>query len=114
MGLVFSLIVMFFIAGNSEGKDINAISMYYVVFLIPVIVLSLLNVVFLMLISFIKKRSIQLLASFFPMSICIILCQFKALTIPVIDGNLVFLALTGAIALGITNVIWAMNIYSRR
>jgi hypothetical protein len=107
--VIFSMITLYFLANHYEGNDSNAVLMYFVVFVIPVIILSALNVFFIMVISRIKSRGVRFLTSFLPTCICIILCQMKEITISAIDGNLVFVALTGAIALGLTNLIWAIK-----
>lgn len=106
MGLVFSLITMTLLANRSEKGDINAISMYFVVFLVPVILMVVLNTVFIMWLNTFKNRIFKLFSSFLPLVVCLLLFQKNDLTIPVIDGNLVFVALTAAIAIGITNLLW--------
>jgi hypothetical protein len=102
---------MYFLASFSERGDANAISMVYVVFWIPIILMALLNAEFIYLISFLKNRNLKLLLSFLPLAIFTILSQFKDVTISIIDGDLVFVALTDTIAIGITNLLWAGATY---
>ncbi len=114
IGLILSLIALIILANKEEGGDINAISMYFVVFLIPVLLIVGLNTIFIKFISTFKNRFLKILISFLPLAIFIVLCQFKNLTIPLIDGNLLFLALTAAIAIGITNILWVVGVYQQK
>ena len=51
IGIVLSLLVLLIYANHIEGGDGNAVLMYLVVFLIPIIVLALLNVFYLYIVE---------------------------------------------------------------
>ncbi len=114
IGILLSLVTMTVLANRSEHGDINAMSMYFVVFLMPVLLMVVLNTVFIWGISTLKNPTIKLILSFLPLCIFILICLKGNLTIPSIDGNLVFVALTEAIAIGITNLLWIASDYIRR
>ena len=114
IGLLLSLITMSVLANRSEHGDINAISMYFVVFLIPVILMVILNTVFIWYLSRFKNLTIKIIFSFLPLCVFILFYLKGNLTIPSMDGNLVFVALTEAIAIGIINLLWILRTYSLR
>lgn len=108
ISFLLSVIAIFVLANRSEHGDMNAISMYFVVFLGPVLLLAVLNVFY---VRALNKLSNKLLKSMLGMVPVIVLCSLSLvndLTIPIIDGNLVFAAIVGAIALGITNLLWGI------
>jgi hypothetical protein len=112
IGLILSLITIFILANRIENGDINAVSMYLVVFLLPSIILAILNALYIQLIDKYSNRSLKIIFSFIPIVILIVISLMKKLTIPFIDGDLTFVATIGSIALGITNLIWAINFLS--
>jgi len=89
IGLLLSLITMSVLANRSEHGDINAISMYFVVFLIPVILMVILNTVFIWYLSRFKNLTIKIIFSFLPLCVFILFYLKGNLTIPSMDGNLV-------------------------
>jgi len=106
IGFLLSLPVIFVLANIIEQGDTNAVSMYFVVFLIPVLLFALLNGLYIRFISRTTSRIIKVFLSFIPLVILALLSLSKNLTIPAIDGNLTFATRVSAIALGLTNLLW--------
>lgn len=113
LGVVLSLVVIFIMANRIEDGDTNAISMYLVVFLIPAIILALLNAFYIHFIDKFKNSALKIIISFVPIAILAVLSFIKNLTIPVIDGDLAFIATVGAFALGITNLVWVIFLVTK-
>lgn len=105
-GFILSVITTFIIAYQIEQGDINSISMYFIVFLIPILILVILNSLYIFAISKIENQKTKLILSQFPVVILVLLGFIKIPRIPQIDGSLNFVAIVGAIALGITNIFW--------
>jgi hypothetical protein len=113
ISLILSIVTMTVLANRSENGNINAVSMYFVVFLIPVLFMVALNVLYILCIRDIRKPASKLILSFLPLCVFILLCLMRKLPMPD-GGNLVFVAQTGAIALGMSNLIWIATVYKRR
>jgi hypothetical protein len=109
MGLVLSVIVLFVFASTVERGDTNAISMYFVAFLIPVLILALLNGLYIAIISRLTNKMTKLSLCFAPIVVLWLLTLFENLTIKGIDGNLTFVTKVGAISLGLTNILWLVS-----
>lgn len=105
-GLVLSIITLWIIAYYIEHGDINAISMYLVVFLIPTVLLAILNGLALELANRAKTILIKRIISSIPFLICLTIALIGELRIPQLDGNIAFIGLIGAISLGVTNITW--------
>ncbi|MGB6092318.1 MAG: hypothetical protein WBF83_00990 [Moheibacter sp.] len=109
-GFILSVVITFIFAYQFEQGDINAISMYYVVFLIPILISVILNSLYIYAISKIENKKTKLILSQIPAIILVILSLIKIPRVPQIDGSLNFVAVVGAIALGITNILWFFKI----
>jgi hypothetical protein len=110
IGFLLSLVVIYFLANNIENGDTNAISMYFVVFVLPALVIAVLNGIYVRTLNKLTSKSIKALLSLIPTIILSILSLNKSLTIPGIDGNLTFATTVGAIALGLTNLFWIISL----
>jgi hypothetical protein len=104
LGLTLSLIGILVIANNIENGDINAISMYFVVYIIPAIGLSFINGFLLNIFQKRFKKLIQL--------IILGLIPIGLLIISLFLGNLrmSFVAEFGLIGIGTTNLIWIIRL----
>lgn len=109
--IIFSTIALLFIAHNVEKGDINAISMYFIVFIIPIIIVSILNGVWLNLLrnpqfSIVRKRILSLI----PILLLILMIFLKGVSLPFFDGAVSFVGILGGIGTGINNLIWNFNL----
>lgn len=111
LGLFISLISLFLLSAKEEGGDSNSISMYFVVFLIPVVIIVILNGVFISFLNDKKNRNRKILLSFIPVIVFSILAQLKNIHIDFLDGSISFIGLVGAIGLGLTNIIWVLSLF---
>lgn len=100
LGLTLSIIGILLLANNIENGDINAISMYFVVYIVPAIGLSLING---FLLNIFQKRYTKLIQL-----IILGLLPIGLLIISLFLGNLkmAFIAEFGLIGIGTTNLIW--------
>jgi len=110
LGVILSLVTIFIFANRIENGDMNAVSMYLVVFLIPAIILALLNAFYIHLIDKFSKGPLKIIICFVPILILAFLSFIKNLTIPFIDGDLTFVTTISALALGTTNLFWIISI----
>lgn len=103
IGIIF--IVLYVVANKLENGDSNAISMFFVVFFIPLIMISIINGIWL---SRIKRLKIEIrkirILSFIPVLIVSVLIYVERISI--IDGSLKVIGIVGAIGIGISNLIW--------
>lgn len=113
ISLILSIITMTVLANRFENGNINAVSMYFVVFLVPVLFMVALNGLFILCINAIKNPKSKVILSFFPLCVFVLLSLKKNLPLPD-GGNLVFVTQTGAIAIGITNLLWMASVYKQR
>ena len=113
LGVILSLVVIFIMANRIEDGDTNAISMYLVVFLIPAIILAMLNAFYIHFIDKFTNSALKIIISFVPIAILSVLSFIKNLTIPFIDGDFAFIATVGAFALGITNLVWVIFLVTK-
>jgi ABC-type spermidine/putrescine transport system permease subunit II len=111
LGLLISLATLFIMAAAEEKGDANAIGMYFVVFLVPVIIIALFNGIFISSLNYQKNRNSKIILSFIPLLFLIILSQMKNLQINFIDGSISFVGLVGAIGIGLTNIIWVLCLF---
>ena len=113
LGVILSLVVIFIMANRIEDGDTNAIRMYLVVFLIPAIILAMLNAFYIHFIDKFTNSALKIIISFVPIAILSVLSFIKNLTIPFIDGDFAFIATVGAFALGITNLVWVIFLVTK-
>ena len=109
---ILSLVTIGILANRIENGDANAISMYFVVFLIPALILSILNTFYLKLLNKLPNKPFKLILSLLPIIILALLSLKNNLTLPFIDGDLSFIAQVSSIALCLTNVIWVINLFN--
>jgi len=109
LGLVLSTIVLYISAYHNEGGDTSAVTMYFVVFLIPVIILAFLNAIYLFLVGKFINGVLKIICGLIPILIFTILSFQKKMVLPYFDANVSFLALISAIGLGITSIVWAFS-----
>ena len=102
-----SPIAILIIGNKIENGDINAASMYLVVFALPTILLIVLNGLYLAVIRNIVSQPTKIVSSLLPPLILMILSFKEDLTFRGIDGNLVFVARVALGFVGITNLLWA-------
>jgi hypothetical protein len=108
IGFVLSLICMFLYATAVEEGDSNAISMYFVVFFFPVILIVIVNAVYLKALSKVASKIVRCILSAVPTIIFLLLSFREELILPGIDGNLIFVARVETIGIGITNIVWTI------
>jgi uncharacterized protein with PQ loop repeat len=112
VGFLLSLVFIYILATNIENGDTNAISMYFVVFILPALVIAVINGIYVRALNKLKGKTRKGLLSLVPIIILSILSLSLSenLTIPGIDGNLTFTTTVGAIALGLTNLFWIISL----
>ena len=107
LGFILSLIGILILANNIEDGDINAVSMYFVVYTIPAIGLSIING---FLLNVFQKRVSELkhlvLYGLIPIGILIISLFLG-------DLRMSFVAEFGLIGIGTTNFIWISLVIRR-
>ena len=109
-GIAISLLTLGISAFQNEKGDINAISMYFVVFLIPILLLNLLNGLILKIASKQRRLIYKRALSIFPFLICISLILSQNLKLSFIDGSISFLGIIGAFTIGLVNLIWNLKL----
>jgi hypothetical protein len=105
IGIALCLFVLLFYANQIESGDGNAVLMYLVVFLIPIIILAILNAFYLYFVEKYLSGMLKIICSIFPIILLSFLSLQKNITIPFLDGNLSFLTTVCAIGLGIPTII---------
>ncbi|MEZ4934652.1 MAG: hypothetical protein R2788_21305 [Saprospiraceae bacterium] len=107
LGIIISLFTLFLISLFIERGDINAMSMYFVVFLIPVLIIPIVNGLVLMKIEVssidIKFKRIISVAPMIPLAI---LTMLNGVRIPSIDGDISLIGIVGTLVVCLTNLIW--------
>lgn len=109
-GSALSLLTLWVIAFYIEHGDINAMSMYFVVFLIPIILFALLNGLTLERTKKVKNTLVKRIVSSIPMIFCVVIALIGEFRIAQLDGNIGFFGLIGAIGIGLTNFIWNIKL----
>lgn len=111
MSVILSLATIWVSAYLIEDGDVNAMSMYFVVFLIPCIFLVGFNgvVIGFAIHKMTRIRSKRLMAMI-PIVFSGILVLASEIEIPYFDGAVSFVGIIGLISLGITNLIWAFKL----
>lgn len=103
---ILSLLTIWITASMVEDGDVNAISMYFVVFLGPIVLVLLLNAIVLAIAKSAKSLAIKRWLTAVPILILMVLAFPSDTPIPGVDGSLSFLGSVGLVAVGITNVVW--------
>ena len=107
---LFAAILIVFLVGKViENGDTNAASMYLVVFLGPIFLLVVLNSLLLSVLRNFKSRIVHVMGAILPIAVLVYFSFLKDITIPSIDGNLVFVARVGVFLLGLVNLIWYVD-----
>ena len=106
---VLAIAVIYVVSHSIENGDVNAMSMYFVVFLIPAILLALLNGAYLVSINSGYSLQKKVILSLLPILILTPIAFVKDVSISFIDGSLGFVGLIGAISIGITNLLWCIQ-----
>ena len=106
IGLLLSIVGIYILAAITENGDTNAISMYYAVFLLPTIMVVVINFIYLLLLGKMTGKTVKIFLGLVLVMILIILSLKNQLIIQGIDGDLTFVAIITAISIGITNLIW--------
>jgi len=114
IGSLLSIAGIFILASKNENGDMNSISMYFALFLLPVLGINVLNGIYLLLLNKLENKTGKILLSLVPIGILTILSFKKDLTIQGIDGSLTFVTTVTAIALGLTNLYWIISLFKRR
>lgn len=110
VGLIASIITILIVTFITEKKDINAMSMYLIVYLVPTIILNVLNGLLLKIATKLKRIKYQRILTLIPIVICFILIFGKELKLLFIDGSISSIGLIGLVGIGLTNVIWNINL----
>jgi hypothetical protein len=108
-GVVLSLLGILIVATKEENGDVNAASMYLVVFAMPAIVIIVLNGLFLSLVRNVSSKPIKVILSVVPILLLTLLSLNDNLTFGGIDANMVFVARVTAIVVAVTNIVWAVQ-----
>lgn len=107
LGIIILLFALFLISLFNEEGDINAMSMYFVVFLIPILIIPVANGFVLMKIEMssidVKFKRIISVALMIPL---IVLTTSDGVRIPFIDGDISLIGIVGTVAVGLTNLFW--------
>ena len=111
LGTILSLMTIGILANRIENGDTNAISMYFIVFLIPALILSVINTFYLKLLNKLLNKLVKIILGLIPIIILALLSFKNNLTLPIIDGDLSFNTQVASIALGLTNVIWGISLF---
>ena len=110
VGLGASIFTIWIVAYQMENGDINAMSMYFVVFLVPITLLILLNGLLLKIASRVERISYQRVLTLIPILICCILIFGEDLNLSFIDGSISFIGIVGIVGIGLTNIIWNIKL----
>ena len=105
INIIISLIELLVIAYINENGDSSAMSMYLVVFLIPIII-SFLYALYIEIVKKMNSINLKIRISFFPIIVLLIIAMTDNISINIIDGDLNLLFLIETFSVGITNLIW--------
>jgi hypothetical protein len=108
LSLFLAVVLLVAFAYYGENGDVNAASMYLVVFLGPIILLVGVNGLYLRFLKLVRHKLSRCLLSLLPVIILSILSFKNDILVRGIDGNMVLVMRIGAIALFISNVLWAI------
>ena len=87
IGFLFSLFVIFILANKIEHGDTNAVSMYFGVFLVPALILAVLNSLYVKTLTKLSSKAIKSILCFIPIVVLWLLSLSNSLTIQGIDGK---------------------------
>jgi branched-subunit amino acid transport protein AzlD len=111
VGFIASLTVAFVIASYITNRSMNTVGMYFVVSLIPILIILTMNSIYLFFLNLLKNKSLRSLLSFIPVAILVILSIEGSKRVSFIEGNLVFTTIVCAISIAISNLIWSLSRY---
>lgn len=98
IALFLSILTLYFFAEYKERGDVNAISMYFIVYALPIVFVSLINGI---LLNFFenKKMTFKVISAlFFPLCLCLMIMSENSFQNFI--GNFL------SISIGITNAFW--------
>jgi hypothetical protein len=110
ISFVLSFMTIWITASMLEDGDVNAISMYFVVFFGPVLLVLLLNGIVLEIARKVQSVAIKRWFTSAPILILTVLTFPSYTPILGVDGSLSFLGMVGLVAVGITNVAWNLHL----
>jgi len=110
LGSILLCFGLYITAYRIEDGNGSAIGMYFVVFLIPALLLALLNGLLLHSAKKMKKISLARLLSMVPVLLLLILTILEEARLSILDGDLSFIGGLGLVAIGLTNVIWNIKL----
>ena len=114
IGLFLSILTIWIVAYNMENGDINAMSMYFVVFLFPAILLVLANGLLINTIQKFDRIKLKRILSMAPIPVMLILALGEEIKIPYLDGSVSFVGIIGLVSIGLTNLIWNVKLSSNK
>ena len=112
IGIILSLLTIAILANRIEDGDKNAVFMYFIVFIIPALIIAVINTFYLSLLKNLQNKFLKIFLSLLPIIILALLSFKNNLIIPFIDGDLSFVAQATSISLGLTNIIWIIRLLS--
>jgi len=107
---VISIFTIWITAYNLENGDVNAMSMYFVVFLFPALIISLGNGLLINTAKKLDSKKLKRIISLAPLPLFTIVAFADDLNLPFLDGSIAFVALIGLVSVGITNIIWNIRL----
>lgn len=112
IGSVLSFISIYFVGAQNENGDMSAVGMYFVVFLIPCLIIAIVNGITLWLISNGKLllNTKRALSSLMVLILLVVWLMGENISIPFFDGALSGVGIIGSIAIGVTNIYWNYNL----
>ncbi len=111
IGFIASLTIAFMMASYLTNRSMNTVGMYFVVSLIPILIILAMNSIYLFFLNLLKNKSMRSLLSFIPVAILVILSIQGSLHVSFIEGDLVFVTTVCAISISISNLIWNLATY---
>lgn len=105
-----TLIGLFLKANQIENGDTNAVGMYVVVFLIPIIIVTGANAYILNSSEKLKSTILKRFISLIPILLLLLISQVKGIGVYLFDADISFLGKIGFVTIGITNLVWNVAI----
>lgn len=110
MCIVISIFTIWIAAYNIENGDINAMSMYFVVFLFPALIICLANGLLINTAKKLDSKKLKRISSLAPLPLFTIVAFADDLNLSFLDGSIAFIGLIGLVSVGITNIIWNLRL----
>ncbi len=101
IGLVITVVCLLTIAAELENGDVNAMSMYWLVFLAPSVTPVIVNGFWLKFLTKQRRSLVKVIGSILPIVVLVLLT--------VMDHNMRFPAMVSGISTAIVNVIWLLS-----